>query len=102
MYCVVLVTAKDIEEANAISRKLLELKLIACSNIVKDVSSVFCWKGKIDSAQEVLLILKTKEAHFKDLSQEVKKIHSYDTPEIIALPIIFGEQDYLDWIEEVT
>lgn len=102
MYCVVLVTAKDIDEASAISRKLLELKLIACSNIVKDVDSFFSWKGKVDSEKEVMLILKTKEIHFKDLSREVKKIHSYDTPEIIALPILCGDPDYLDWIATVT
>ncbi|MBU0467856.1 MAG: divalent-cation tolerance protein CutA [Candidatus Omnitrophica bacterium] len=101
MYCVVLVTAKDFDEASAISRKLLEQNLIACSNIVKDVDSFFSWKGKVANEKEVLLILKTKEEHLKDLTIEVKNIHSYDIPEIIALPIIYSDQDYLDWIEEV-
>ncbi|HBG61433.1 MAG: cytochrome C biogenesis protein CcdA [Omnitrophica WOR_2 bacterium GWF2_38_59] len=101
MYCVVLVTSKDLDEASAISRKLLEQKLIACSNIVNGVNSFFSWKGDIVNEKEVLLVLKTKEEHLKVLTREVKRIHSYETPEIIALPIIYGDQDYLKWMEEV-
>ena len=97
-YIVVLVTAKDKKEAEKISRGLLRAKLIACANIVKDVQSLFWWQGKIDSSKEVLLVLKTKKVLFKKVAVKVKSLHSYQTPEIIALPIVNGSEDYLDWI----
>ncbi len=97
-YIVVLVTAKDKKEAGKIARGLLEAKLIACANIVEGVQSLFWWQGKIDSSKEVLLVLKTKKILFKKVIAQVKSLHSYQTPEIIALPIINGSEDYLDWI----
>jgi periplasmic divalent cation tolerance protein len=98
-YIVVLVTAKDKKEAEKIARGLLEAKLIACANIVKGIQSLFWWQGKIDSSQEVLLVLKTKKNLFKKIIAKVRSLHSYQTPEIIALPIIAGSEDYLDWID---
>ncbi len=100
MYIVVLVTAKDEEEAKKISEKLLSEKLIACANIVKGIESLFWWEGKIDHSNEALLILKTKRSLFKKVEKAVKSVHSYSTPEIIALPIVAGSQDYLKWINE--
>lgn len=97
-YILVLVTAKDKKEAEKISRGLLEARLIACSNIVDGVRSLFRWEGKIDSAKEVLLVLKTKKILFKKVMAKVKSLHSYQTPEIIALPIIDGSKDYLGWV----
>ena len=97
-YIVVLVTAKDKKETQKIAQGLLEAKLIACANITDGVQSFFWWQGKIDSSKEVLLILKTKKILFKKISVKVKSLHSYQTPEIIALPIINGSKDYLDWI----
>ena len=97
-YVVVLVTAKDKKEAGKIARGLLEAKLIACANIVEGVQSLFWWQGKIDSSKEVLLVLKTKKILFKKVSARVQSLHSYQTPEIIALPIIAGSDDYLGWI----
>jgi periplasmic divalent cation tolerance protein len=97
-YIVVLVTAKDKKEAEKIARGLLEAKLIACANIVEGVQSLFWWQGKIDSSKEVLLVLKTKKILFKKVSIKVKSLHSYQTPEIIALPIAAGSEDYLQWI----
>ena len=97
-YIVILVTAKDKKEAEKISRGLLEAKLIACANIVKGVQSLFWWQGKIDSSKEVLLVLKTKKILFKKVSTKVRSLHSYQTPEIIALPIVAGSDDYLGWI----
>jgi len=102
MHCVVLVTAKDTDEAQKIADKLLKEKLVACANIVKDVKSLFWWEGKIDDAQEVILILKTRRALFAKVAKTVKMIHSYNVPEIIALPIISGYNPYLKWIDEST
>jgi len=97
-YIVVFITAKDKKEAEKISRGLLEAKLIACANIVEGVQSLFWWQGKIDMSQEVLLVLKTKKVLFKKVMAQVKSLHSYQTPEIIALPIVNGSEDYLGWI----
>ena len=66
------------------------------------IESRFWWKGKIDRANETLLIVKTKKANFKKIEAEVKKMHSYEVPEIIAVPIAAGSKDYLDWIEDST
>ena len=98
-HIVVLVTAKDKKEAEKISRGLLEAKLIACANIIEGVQSLFWWQGKIDSSKEVLLVLKTKKILFKKTLTKVKSLHSYQTPEIIALPIVNGSEDYLRWLE---
>ena len=98
MHIVVLITAKDTKEAEKISRVLVSKKLIACANIVRDIHSFFWWKGKVERAKEVLLILKTKRSLFKKIEKTVKSLHSYDVPEIIALPIIEGSKNYLGWM----
>ena len=100
MNIVVLITAKDALEAKTISDQLLEKKLIACANIVEGVQSVFWWQGKIDQAKETLIVLKSKPSLFKKIVKTVKAHHSYEVPEIIALPIIDGNPDYLRWIDE--
>jgi len=97
---IVLVTASSSEEADNIARTIVEEKLAACCNIVPDVKSIFHWQGKIDQASELLLVFKTQEDKFEDLASRVKKLHSYEVPEIIALPIEKGSADYLKWIEE--
>ena len=97
-YIVILITAKDKTEATQIARGLLKAKLIACANIIEGVQSLFWWQGKIDRSQEVLLILKTKKVLFKKISAKVKSLHSYQTPEIIALPVVAGHEDYLGWV----
>jgi periplasmic divalent cation tolerance protein len=79
---------------------LLERKKAACVNIIDKVSSHFRWEGKLDSAQESLLIAKTRASLLPEIIELVKKTHSYDIPEIIALPIIGGNQDYLEWLEQ--
>jgi periplasmic divalent cation tolerance protein len=98
-YIVVFITAKDAEQAQEIARRLLKQRQAACVNIVPEVSSHYWWKDKLDSATESLLIVKTKESLLPEIISSVKKIHSYSVPEIIALPIIGGSQDYLDWID---
>ena len=98
MYIVILITTKDAKQAQKIADGLLKDKLVACANIIGGVRSLFWWAGKIDSAKEVLLILKTKKTLFNKAAAKVKLLHSYQTPEIIALPIVAGSEDYLKWI----
>jgi len=100
MYIVILITVKNVRQASRITSKLLEAKLIACANIIKGVRSIFWWQGKVDKADEVLLILKSKKSCMSKIVKKVKKLHSYDVPEIIALPIIDGNKDYLNWIKK--
>ena len=97
---VILVTAKDEAQAQDISHRLLEKKLIACSNVTYPVSSFFWWAGKIDKAKEALLVMKSLAVHLDAIIREVKAAHSYDVPEILALPVIGGNADYLKWVAE--
>ena len=100
MHIVVFVTTKNVKEANKIAAKLVNDKLIACANVIKGVRSIFWWQKKVNKANEVLLILKSKKGCFKRIIKTVTLLHSYDVPEIIALPIVDGNRDYLKWIEE--
>ncbi len=100
MYIVVFVTVKDLNEAEKIASQLLEDRLIACANISEDVKSIFSWKGQMERSNEVLLILKSLESCLPEIVKTVKRLHSYETPEIIALPILDGSADYLNWILE--
>jgi len=98
---VVLVTCGSAKEARKIVRAVVEKRLAACANILTSpVQSVYRWKGRVESAKEFLLIIKTTKARFPKLKAEVKRLHSYDVPEIIALPIAAGATDYLTWISE--
>lgn len=101
-YVVIFITTADDEEARLISSVLLEQKKAACASIVPGVSSLFWWQGKIDSAQESLLVVKTQASKLADIIEVVKEIHSNDNPEIIALPILGGSRDYLEWIDEAV
>ena len=98
-YIVVFITTANAEEAQQISRVLLNQRKAACVNIVSKVSSLFWWQDKLDSEVESLLIVKTKASQLNELVRLVKEIHSYDVPEIIALPIVGGNRDYLEWID---
>jgi periplasmic divalent cation tolerance protein len=98
---VVMVTCGSAEEANKIAHSLVGQRLAACANILRvPVQSVYRWKGKVESAKEVLLIVKTTRRRFAALERAVKRLHSYDVPEIIALPIAAGSRDYLAWLGE--
>jgi len=96
---VVFITAGTREEAQKIANTLLERRKAACVNIVPRVDSYFWWQGRLDTEQEALLIVKTKASLMDDLVGLVKEIHSYDVPEVIALPIVGGNQAYLEWID---
>ena len=99
---VVLVTAKDEDEAVRISTALVGKKLAACCNIIKGVRSIYSWEGALQDGHEVLIVIKTRPALFSSLETEVKRLHSYSTPEIIALPVIAGSDAYLNWVESST
>lgn len=101
-YVVVFITAKAGEEAGLISKVLLEQRKAACVSIVNDVDSSFRWQRRIDSKKENLLIVKTRKSQLEEIIRIVKEIHSDDVPEIIALPVIGGSRDYLDWVGKET
>lgn len=99
---VIFITCKDAAEAETIASSLVEKHLIACGNVTTKITSIFQWKGKIENDQEVLLIAKSRNEIMKNIIAEVKKLHSYETPEIIAMPIVSGSSEYLDWIAAET
>lgn len=101
-FIVVLVTAANRTEAEQIGQSIVEKKLAACCNIVDSIFSIFHWEGKICEENEVLLMIKSVKNRFQEIVAEVKKLHSYKTPEIIALPIMAGSEDYLNWINAET
>ena len=94
----VIVTAKDKKEAEKIAQALLKNKLVACANIISGASSFFWWNKKIDNTKEFILFLKTKRSLFGKLTKVVKALHSYEVPEIIAVPIVAGDKNYMDWL----
>ena len=96
------ITAPNEDEALNIARALVENRLAACANIIKNVRSIYSWKGAVEDDAEVLMIVKTRKPLFHKLSEKVKELHSYDVPEVIALPIIDGSEDYLEWLREST
>ena len=97
-YIIVLMTASNQEEAKKIVITLLEERLIACANIMDSISSFFWWQGKIETEKEALVIMKSRESLFNKLSQRVVDLHSYEVPEILAIPVVNGLESYLDWI----
>ena len=97
---IVLITTGSEEEAHKIARLLVKEKKAACVNIVPEVDSLFRWKGKIDSARESLLLVKTTASLLSEIVSLVKETHSYQVPEIIGLPIIGGNEDYLKWLDK--
>jgi periplasmic divalent cation tolerance protein len=98
---VVLVTCGSAKEARKIARALVEQRIAACANLVTaPVQSIYRWKGKVESAKEFLLIIKTTQSRFAKLTAAVKRLHTYAVPEIIALPIARGATAYLAWISD--
>jgi len=99
---VVLVTAASKQEAVRIGRALVKAELAACVNLLPGIRSIFRWEGKVSEEREVLLIGKSRSDLFGRLAAEVKRLHSYKVPEVIAFPIVYGAADYLAWIEKST
>ncbi|MCX5679098.1 MAG: divalent-cation tolerance protein CutA [Candidatus Omnitrophica bacterium] len=96
----VLVTCASVKEADYIADILLDKKLISCANVLPGIRSKFRWNGKIEKAKEVLIMAKTRAPKFAAIDKEVRRIHSYEVPEIVALPIISGSDRYLNWIAD--
>jgi len=97
---IVLSTAGSEDEARKIARHLVENQLAACVNIVPQIQSVYRWQGKVESAREWLLLIKTTADKFDDVRDAIRALHSYDLPECIAVAIEDGSTEYLEWIGE--
>jgi periplasmic divalent cation tolerance protein len=95
-----LCTCGSDEEASRIANALVEARLAACVNILPPIRSIYRWQGQIETAAEVLLLIKTTEERFSALQQRIRDLHSYKTPEIIAVPIVAGLEKYLTWVRE--
>lgn len=99
---VVFITASNEDEAARIAKALVGARLAGCVNIIKNIRSIYNWQGKVEDETEVLMIVKTQKSLFDSLMKKVKELHSYTVPEIIAMPIVEGSEDYLKWLREVT
>jgi len=97
---VVFITAANGEEAARLADLLVGANLAACVQILPEIESVYRWQGKIERQSEVLLLAKTSRVKFSELEQEVRNLHSYETPEIVAVPIVEGSKSYLDWLTD--
>jgi len=97
-FCMVLVTAPDRKTARVLARAALSARLIACANLISRIESHYWWRGKIESGDEVLLILKTQQSKLAALEKLILAKHPYDTPELVVLPLSAGNKKYLDWL----
>jgi periplasmic divalent cation tolerance protein len=100
-YIIVFVTCKSKPEAEKIAHALLEEKLIACANLIAPIHSLFHWQGKVDEAEECLMVLKSRLDLFDALAERLKGLHSYEVPEILAVPVVAGSEAYLAWMGDV-
>jgi periplasmic divalent cation tolerance protein len=95
---VVFMTAANADEARRIAERLIETRLAACVQILPEIESVYRWKNEVQHEKEVLLLAKTTDIRFEDLEKEVRAIHSYDTPEIVAVPVSSVSEPYRAWL----
>ncbi len=98
----ILVTASSEGEAEKIARTLVEERLAACVNFISPLRSIYRWEGKIQDDREWLLVVKTQATHFAAVETRVKALHSYQVPEVIALPVVDGSERYLEWVRGET
>lgn len=96
---VVLITCPTKASARRLAEELVKRRAAACVNIVPSIDSVFRWQGRLERSREVLLVVKTTAAHFESLRRAVVRLHPYDVPEVIALPLVAGHRPYLQWVE---
>jgi periplasmic divalent cation tolerance protein len=101
-YIQISTTTETKEQAQKIAQYLVETKLAACVQIIGPIESIYHWKGKVETAREWRCLIKTREDLFEAFSAAIKKMHSYEIPEIIAIPIVKGSKEYLNWIETET
>jgi len=100
MMVIIYITTSNEDEAVKIGSYIVKKRLAACSNIIKEMKSVYWWENKLESDEEAILILKTMEEKVDEIIAKVKEIHSYDNPCIIALPVIKASDSYLNWLED--
>lgn len=102
MVAVIYSTTGNVEDAKKIARALVEEKLVACVNILPKIESIYRWQEKIEEDSECVLIAKTTDKNVDETIQKIKKLHSYDIPDIVVLPIIQGLKEYLNYVEDET
>ncbi|MBA6232765.1 MULTISPECIES: divalent-cation tolerance protein CutA [unclassified Colwellia] len=100
MFQVIMCTCPDINNAKLIAQHLIKERLAACVNIIPNVISIYRWQDAIECDKEIQLIIKTQSDKFNEVANEIKRLHRYDTPEIIAMNIQQGDNSYLNWINE--
>lgn len=99
---IILITAGSEEEAEKIARTLVAEQLAACVNVVSPIRSIYRWEGKVQDDREWLLFIKTQQTRFAAVEARVKTLHSYQVPEVIALPVVDGSEKYLGWVKSET
>jgi len=97
-FVIVLITA-PMDEAEGVAKALLERKLASCVNILRGVESIYWWRGKVESSGEAMLVVKTRLDLIEEVERVLGEVHSYEVPELIALPIIGGSEEYIAWLE---
>jgi len=101
-FLLVLTTVSSEDEGRAIAQKIVEDRLAACVSELSAVRSFYWWEDRMNDEQEFILIIKTRTSLFKEVEEKIKTLHSYEVPEIIALPVLAGSEDYLEWIRQST
>ena len=102
MFSIIYSTIGNLEEARKIARVLVKDKIVSCVNIIPKIESIYRWKGNIEEDNECVIIAKTIEKNINKAINKIKELHSYEIPDIVAIPITHGLKDYLDWIEDET
>jgi len=97
---VVLCTCANAEEAERLARELVGARLAACVNVLAGARSFYRWQGKLEDAAEHLLVIKSSRERFNELRTAIERLHSYDVPEVVALPIVDGAPSYLNWLQQ--
>ena len=99
-YIQIFTTTEKKDDADVISREILEKRLAACAQVLGPITSTYWWKEEIEKTEEWLCIMKSRSDLFKELEEAIKSIHPYEVPEIVAVPIVSGSQSYLEWLEQ--
>lgn len=101
-YVQVTTTTDSRQEAATLAKSAVQERLAACAQLVGPIASTYWWEGEIESAEEWMVVFKTTADSFEDLATLITEVHSYDTPEIIATPVVAGSGDYLQWVSDQT
>lgn len=101
-FSLVLVTAPDLKTARSLAKAALTARLVACASLVPKVESHYWWQGKLETSQEILLILKTQKSKLAALEKQILAVHPYQTPEFVVLPLAKGSHAYLQWLAETV